>query len=78
MIDYIIFTFLSILGWIFGLFPTLSFDLSSYIGTFLYWLSGFSPIAPNFFATFFLTFWIGNLLAYIAIINILILRFIKH
>lgn len=78
MIDYIIFTFLQILEWIFALFPTLSFDLSTYIGTFLYWLAGFRQIMPSFFDTFFLTFWIGNLLAYIALINILVLRFIRH
>lgn len=78
MIDWIIFTFLKILEWIFTLFPTITFDLSSYIGNFLYWVNEFHNLSPNFFDTFFRTLWIGNLLAYIAIINILILRFIKY
>lgn len=78
MIDFIIFTFLKVLEWIFGLFPTISFDLSSYIGTFLYWVNEWHAMAPHFFDTFFRTIWLGNLLAYIAIVNILVVRFIKY
>lgn len=81
MIDFIIYTFLLILSWIFGLFPTITFDLSTYIGTFLYWINGYHSLLPIFFDTFFRTIWIGNVLAYIAIINVIILRILpvyKH
>ncbi len=76
MIDWIIYAFTEIFRYLFDLFPTVSFDISAPVGTALAFLGSYSTMVPVFFATFFRLFWVGNVLAYIAVIIIIILRFL--
>lgn len=76
MIDWITIIITGILTYTFSLFPSISFDLSAPVGSVLLYINTFHSIFPNFFDMFFRTFWIGNMLAYIAILNIILLRFI--
>ena len=76
MINWIIYIGVAILGWLFSLFPTVSFDLSAPVGSVLQYINTFHNIMPTFFDTFFKTFWLGNVLGYLAIINVMILRFL--